>query len=155
MIQFIIKIKGFFCQKKDTGYFSTNLIPNASSFEFDDYHIANVTFKTPSGDALHFRLSINTKVNVYGKSRNDYESNVKSVWVSVYCESILKNGLHDFRIIRGEDYSKDKFNKARSLNHFLVPYLYSETADEVAEDFLYDHCPQALQTAILDTAAFF
>lgn len=66
-------IKGFLCQKKSTDFFSTNLIPNASSFEFDDYHIAGVSFKTPGGDALHFRLSTNADVNVYGKSCYDYE----------------------------------------------------------------------------------
>ena len=142
------KIKGFLCQKKGTAFFSTNLIPDASSFEFDDYHIAGVTFKTPGGDALHFRLSINAEVNVYGKSRYDFESDAKTVWVSVYCESILKNGLHNFRIIRVEEYSKDKFDKECSLDHFLVPYLYNESADEVAEDFLRVHCPQALQTAM-------
>lgn len=66
-------IKGFLCQKKSTDFFSTNLIPNASSFEFDDYHIAGVSFKTPGGDALHFRVSTNADVNVYGKSCYDYE----------------------------------------------------------------------------------
>lgn len=142
------KIKGFLCQKKGTSFFSTNLISDASSFEFEDYHIAGVTFKTPGGDALHFRLSINADVNVYGKSRYDYESDAKTVWVSVYCESILKNGMHNFKIVRVEEYSKDKFDKECSLDHFLVPYLYSEAADEVAEDFLRDHCPQVLQTAM-------
>ena len=142
------KIKGFLCQKKGTAFFSTNLIPDAISFEFDDYHIAGVTFKTPGGDALHFRLSINADVNVYGKSRYDYESDAKSVWVSVYCESILKNGLHNFKIVRVEEYSKDKFDKESSLDHYLVPYLYNEDADEVAENFLRDHCKRALQTAM-------
>lgn len=142
------KVKGFLCQKNGTAFFSTNLIPNATSFEFDDYHIAGVTFKTIGGDALHFRLSINADVNVYGKSRYDYESDAKSIWVSVYCESILKNGLHNFKIVRVEEYSKDKFDKESSLDHYLVPYLYNEDADEVAENFLRDHCQQALQTAM-------
>lgn len=142
------KVKGFLFQKKGTSFLSTSLIPDVSRFDLDDYHVMGATFKTPGGDVLHFRLSINADVNVYGKSRYDYESDTKSIWMSVYCESILKNGLHNVRIVRVEEYSKDRFDKETALDHYLVPYLYSEAADEVAEDFLRDHCPQALQTAM-------
>jgi len=142
------KVKGFLCQKKGTSFLAMHLIPDVSRFELDDYHVMGVTFKTSGGDALHFRLSINADVNVYGKSRYDYESDTKSVWMSVYCESILKNVLHNVRIVRVEEYSKDRFDKETALDHYLVPYLYSEDADKVAEDFLRDHCARALDTAM-------
>ena len=142
------KVNGFLFQNKGTSFLSTNLIPDVSRFELDDYHVAGVTFNTPGGDALHFRLSINADVNVYGKSRYDYESDTKSVWMSVYFESILKNGLHGVRIVRVEEYSKDRFDKETALDHYLVPYLYSEDGDKVAEEFLRELCPQALDTAM-------
>lgn len=142
------KVKGFLFQKKGTSFLSTKLIPDVSRFELDDYHVMGATFNTSGDDALHFRLSINADVNVYGRSRYDYESDTKSVWISVYCESILKNGLHHVRIVRVEEYSKDRFDKETALDHYLVPYLYSEDADKVAEDFLRDHCARALDTAM-------
>ena len=82
------KVKGFLCQKKGTSFLAMHLIPDVSRFELDDYHVMGVTFKTSGGDALHFRLSINADVNVYGKSRYDYESDTKSVWMSVYLSLI-------------------------------------------------------------------
>lgn len=58
----------------------------------------------------------------------------------MHCESILKNGLHNVKIVRVEEYNKDRFDKESALDHYLVPYLYSEDADTVAENFLYKHC---------------
>ncbi|MDY3844663.1 MAG: hypothetical protein SOZ55_06050 [Ruminococcus sp.] len=52
----------------------------------------------------------------------------------------MKNGLHNVKIVRVEEYNKDRFDKESALDHYLVPYLYSEDADTVAENFLYKHC---------------
>lgn len=106
----------------------------------DDYCIRGVSFNTPGNNALHFRLSIIAEVSVSGKSKYEYESDSKSIRLSVYCESILKNGLHNVKIVRVEEYNKDCFDKESALDHYLVPYLYSEDADTVAENFLYKHC---------------
>lgn len=107
-----------------------------------------VTYKTPGGDVLNFRLSVIADVIVSGKSRYEYESDSKSVWLSINCTSTLKNGLKDFTIVTVEEYSQEKFDKERTLDRFLVPYLYSEEADKTAENFLRDHCTQALQKAM-------
>ena len=47
-----------------------------------------------------------------------------------------------------EEYNKDRFDKESALDHYLVPYLYSEDADTVAENFLNKHCKRALKTAM-------
>ncbi len=138
------KIKGFLISKKQSNFLSTQIVHNVNTFDLEDFHIEGVTFTTPGGDALHFRLSLTVDISVYGKSRRDYESDSKSVWVSVYFESVLKNGLHNVRIINIDEYSKEKFSKEKALDHFLVPYLYSEDADKVAEDFLREYCPITL-----------
>ncbi len=60
----------------------------------------------------------------------------------------MKNGLHNVKIVRVEEYNKDRFDKENALDHYLVPYLYSEDADTVAENFLNKHCKRALKTAM-------
>ena len=114
----------------------------------DDYCIRGVSFNTPGNNALRFRLSIIAEVSISGKSKYEYESDSKSIRLSVYCESILKNGLHNVKIVRVEEYNKDCFDKESALDHYLVPYLYSEDADTVAENFLNKHCKRALKTAM-------
>ena len=142
------QINGFLCQKKSSAFLCTNIIPDVNRFELEDYHIMGVTYKSTGGDVLNFRLSINADVNVYGKSRYEYESDTKSIWLSVYCESILRNGLQNLKFLQVEEYSKEKYDKERNIDHYLVPYLYSDDADSIAEDFLRRHCPQALQIAM-------
>ena len=142
------KIKNFCFRKRNTSLLSTQLITDVVTFELDDYCIRGVSFKTPGNNALHFRLSIIAEVSVSGKSKYEYESDSKSIWLSVYCESILKNGLHNVKIVRVEEYNKDRFDKESALDHYLVPYLYSEDADTVAENFLNKHCKRALKTAM-------
>ena len=147
MIKYIITSKRFLFQKKRSAFLNTNIIQDVIRFELDDYHIMGVTYKTPGGDVLNFRLSVIADVIVSGKSRYEYESDSKSVWLSINCTSTLKNGLKDFTIVTVEEYSQEKFDKERTLDRFLVPYLYSEEADKTAENFLRDHCTQALQAA--------
>ena len=142
------QINGFLCQKKSSAFLCTNIIPDVNRFELEDYHIMGVTYKSTGGDVLNLRLSINADVNVYGKSRYQYESDTKSIWLSVYCESILRNGLQNLKFLQVEEYSKEKYDKERNIDHYLVPYLYSDDADSIAEDFLRRHCPQALQIAM-------
>lgn len=60
----------------------------------------------------------------------------------------MKNGLHNVKIVRVKEYNKDRFDKESALDHYLVPYLYSEDADTVAENFLNKHCKRALKTAM-------
>lgn len=72
---------------------STQLITDVVTFELDDYCIRGVSFNTPGNNALRFRLSIIAEVSISGKSKYEYESNSKSIRLSVYCESILKNSL--------------------------------------------------------------
>ncbi|MCM1508467.1 MAG: helix-turn-helix transcriptional regulator [Ruminococcus flavefaciens] len=138
------KIRDFLFQRKKSDFLVTQVIQDVGSFELEDFHIEGVSFKTPGGDNLHFRLSLTADVSVYGRSRRDYETDSKSVWISVYFESVLKNGLHNVRIINVEEYSKEKFSKEKALDHFLVPYFYGDDADEIAEDFLREYCPAAL-----------
>ncbi len=139
-------VKKFLFQKKRSSFLATDIIPDVNYFELENVNIEGVTFNTPGGDILNFRLSLTVEVSVWGKSRYDYESDSKSVWISMNFTSLLKNGLHNVKITGVEEYSKERFNKESKLDHFLVPYLYSEDADTVAEDFLKEYYPMVLET---------
>ena len=131
-------------EKKHSSFLTTSAINKIDRFNLDDFQIVGSTFHINGNDSLNFRFSLTADVSVWGKSCYDYESDSKFVWLSVNFTGILKNGLHEVKITKIEEYSKERFNKEKKLDHFLVPYLYSEDADSVAEEFLKEYYPAAL-----------
>lgn len=139
-------VRNFLFQKKGSSFLSSQAVPDVKYFEMEDFHIEGASFSSNGNNILDFRLTLTVEVNISGKSRYDYESESKSVWVSVYFTSLLENGLHNVRITKVDEYSQERFKKEDKLNHFLVPYLYSEDADIVAEKILKEWCPTAVET---------
>lgn len=140
------KIMDFLFQKKGSSFLSSRTVPDVNYFEIEDFHIEGATFNSTGNNVLDFRLTLTIDVSISGKSRYGYDSESKSVWVSIYFTSLLENGLHNVRIIKIDEYSQERFNKESKLDHFFVPYLYSEDADNVAEKFLKEHYPAAVET---------
>ena len=66
-------VKKFLFQKKRSSFLATDIIPDVNYFELENVNIEGVTFNTPGGDILNFRLSLTVEVSVWGKSRYDYE----------------------------------------------------------------------------------
>ncbi len=140
------KVKSFLFQKKGSSFLSSRTVPDVNYFEVEDFHIEGATFNSTGNNILDFRLTLTVDVSIFGKSRYDYDSESKSVWVSIYFTSLLEDGLHNVRITRVDEYSQERFKKESKLDHFFVPYLYSEDADDAAENFLKEYYPSAVET---------
>lgn len=144
--QIFNKVTNFLFQKKNSSFLSSGNVLDVNYFEMEDFHIEGATFHSTDNNILDFRLTLTVNVSVFGKSRYDYDSESKSVWVSIYFTSLLENGLYNVRITRVDEYSQEQFKKESKLDHFFVPYLYNEDADDVAEKFLKEHYPAAVET---------
>ena len=137
------KIKTFVIQHKSL--YSSRYIDTVITVESDDFHIEGISFKQTEDNRLNFRASILLDLLLQGKAKRDFESDSISAWVSAEFSAILNDGsLHDLKMMPVTDYSKERFDKESSLDHYLVPYLYSDNIDEVAEKFLKKYCPEAL-----------
>lgn len=58
---------------------------------------------------------------------------------------MLNDGMKNFKITSVEKYSKKEFDGRNNLSRSLLPYLYVKDADDVAEQFLKEYCPAALE----------
>lgn len=127
---------------------SDDKISNAQKLEFEGMNIDGVSFKKPSSqedENLSFRIDVLTYVSADKRYCHDYEDKTTSMWLSVEASCVLNDGMKNFKITSVEEYSKEEFDGRNNLSRSLLPYLYVKDADDVAEQFLMEYCPAALE----------
>ena len=111
-------------------------------------NIDGVSFKKPSSqedENLSFRIDVLTYVSADKRYCHDYEDKTTSMWLSVEACCVLNDGMKNFKITSVEEYIKEEFDGRNNLSRSLLPYLYVKDADDVAEQFLREYCPAALE----------
>ena len=72
-----------------------------------------------------------------------YESDRKKRWFTVFLRGNLIDGLKDVEVLDTQEYHNGKFQKDNALDQFLVPYIYSASLEENADDFTDFYCSGA------------
>ena len=80
----------------------------------------------------------------WGLGTSSYEADRKSRWFTVYLQGILKDGLTDVTVLDTKEFHNGKFKKESALDQFLVPYIYTASLEETAEDFTSFYCCDAI-----------
>lgn len=139
-------IEDFITSNKNS--LSDDKISNAQKLEFEGMNIDGVSFKKPSSqedENLSFRIDVLTYVSADKRYCHDHEDKTTSMWLSVEACCMLNDGMKNFKITTVEEYSKEEFDGRNNLSRSLLPYLYVKDADDVAEQFLREYCPAALE----------
>lgn len=111
-------------------------------------NIDGVSFKKPSSqedENLSFRIDVLAYVSADKRYCHDYENKTTSMWLSLEASCMLNDGMKNFKITGVEEYIKEEFDGRNNLSRSLLPYLYVKDADDVAEQFLMEYCPAALE----------
>lgn len=127
---------------------SDDKISNAQKLEFEGMNIDGVSFKKPSSqedENLSFRIDVLAYVSADKRYYHDHEDKTTSMWLSLEASCVLNDGMKNFKITGVEEYSKEEFDGRNNLSRSLLPYLYVKDADDVAEQFLREYCPAALE----------
>lgn len=127
---------------------SDDKIANAQKLEFEGMDINGVSFKKTSSqedENLSFRIDVCAHLSADKRYYHDYEDKITSMWLSLEASCMLNDGMKNFKITSVEEYSKEEFDGRNNLSRSLVPYLYVKDADDVAEQFLKEYCPAALE----------
>lgn len=127
---------------------SDDKIANAQKLEFEGMDINGVSFKKTSSledENLSFRIDVLAYVSADKRYYHDHEDKITSMWLSLEASCMLNDGMKNFKITSVEEYSKEEFDGRNNLSRSLVPYLYVKDADDVAEQFLKEYCPAALE----------
>ena len=127
---------------------SDDKIANAQKLEFEGMDINGVSFKKTSSqedENLSFRIDVCAYVSADKRYYHDHEDKITSMWLSLEASCMLNDGMKNFKITSVEKYSKKEFDGRNNLSRSLLPYLYVKDADDVAEQFLKEYCPAALE----------
>lgn len=136
------RVKSFSAGRRDS--FESDEIYNVKWVELDAIHVSGVTFKELEDGFLEIRTSVDADFDVDGKARYGYDHFPVTKTYNVFFKALLENGLQQVKITNIEDYNPNTYERDRSLNQNLVPYMYEEDVEKHAEDFLKRHYPKAL-----------
>lgn len=138
------RLKSYVFSNRSKLNLSTYSVPDPSYVALTDFHIMGVCFHEAENDRLEFRASIQTEIEISGRNRRDYESDSTDYWFSVLFTAVLRDGLHDVKMINISEYTKERFDAEDSLTKYLIPYIYAKELEAHAEKFLMRYYPQAL-----------
>jgi hypothetical protein len=137
-------LKSYIYQNRSRLNLSSNVVQDPRFVELDNFHVMDVTYREVEEDRILFRAAVEADITISGKSRRDYEQDMVNPWFAVSITGVLNDGLHDVIISDISEYSKEKFCAEGALTKWLVPILYKDQLDGVAESFLQKFYPEAL-----------
>ena len=94
---------------------------------------------------LKIRMDIGVQADIVelGLGTRAYEADRKRRWFKVSLVGNLVNGLTSVESVGTEEYYTGKFDPENALDQFLVPYIYSASLEENADDFTDFYCDGA------------
>jgi len=109
-----------------------------------DFKIQFVDITESEEDGVFFDVVVSAEVEIAETVRRTRETDGIEQWFQVSCTAELEDGIQDFRISDIQVYSKSRRSKQNNLSEYLVPIIYKEYLDNVAEKFLAKYYPEAL-----------
>lgn len=143
--QIFSKIKSYLYNNQGRLDLSTSAVPDPSYVELSDFKIMGVNFHESDTDKIECKVTVRAEIEISGRGRRDYESDLTECWLSIPFAATLKNGLQQVRIGYASEYSRELFRAEDALTKYLVPYIYAKDLDKHAERFLEKYCPHALE----------
>ena len=120
-------------------------VPDFDEAEFVDIEVKFVSVSDLPDMAVAFDVVLEAEFCVKEVTRHYDKDDTCFQWFKLKCRGDLEKGLDDFEILSIESYNK-KTTQAQPMGDDLVPIITKEKLDEVAEDFLKRHYPEALMT---------
>ncbi|MGF2085417.1 helix-turn-helix domain-containing protein [Lactococcus lactis] len=124
--------------KKDLGFY-------LGWVEVDDIEIKSIYINSTSPKEIEFDVIINCDISMK-KWSESYEGELANRWLRVKCYGELNAGVKKFKIKQILQYEKDSNNEFKNpMSDELVPFIWKNDLEKVAEDFLRRHYPLALE----------
>ena len=144
-------IKRYIYANQSSLELQSNIVDNIKYTELSEIYVKLVTVDELPGNVLAFDIIIESDIEVRGKGRRDWETDLCSKWFIISCTATLSLELSDFKILKTEPYNK-KHYRENPLSDALVPCISADNLDNEAVKFLKKYYPEALQNPMpLDT----
>jgi len=123
---------------------NSRCVESPDEAELSDIEVKLINITDSEGDGIFFDVVVSAETEVAETVRRTREIDVVEQWFRISCSAELDDGLKDFSISNIQIYNKYQYSKENNLSEYLVPIIYKEQLDNVAESFLGKYYPEAL-----------
>ncbi|MDP3057843.1 MAG: hypothetical protein Q8N36_00060 [bacterium] len=109
-----------------------------------DIEVKFVSITASEGNGILFDVVVSAEIEIAETVRRNRETDGIEQWFRISCSAKLEDGLQGFIISAVSVYNKYRVSKENNLSEYLVPIIYKEQLDDVAEAFLKKYYPEGL-----------
>lgn len=125
-----------------SGFHSINVL-SLLKHEIENVEVKALTCHDDIGPRVKMNVGLSADIVDLGLGTKAYEAARKTRWFTVFIRANLIDGLRDVEVLDTKEYF-GTFDKENALDQFLVPYIYSATLEENADDFTAFYCCDAI-----------
>lgn len=118
-------------------------IHRAEEIEIQDVNVEHVWVEDLPEMAIQFDVALSVVFEIHEADYHYDDTEEKKIWMMVRCRGDLAQDLADFEIFEVSNYNGKNWAK-KPMDDALVPVIYKDNLERVAEQFLRDHYKKAL-----------
>lgn len=123
---------------------NTHNVQSPDEATLDDFEIRMIDIIKSQGNEIDFDVIVVAQIEIAETVRRNRQTDSMEQWFKISCSAKLDDGLKDFSVSDISVYNYRSF-KAINVSEYLVPIIYKEQLDDVAEAFLKKYYPEALK----------
>lgn len=141
---FTSEIQKFVDGNFDGGGFHSINVLSLLKHKIENIEVKALTCHDAPGPIVKMDVGLSADIVELGLGTKEYEADRKCRWFTVYLQGILRDGLVDVEVLDVKEFHNGKFEKESALDQFLVPYIYTATLEDTADDFTAFYCCDAI-----------
>ncbi|MCR4638250.1 helix-turn-helix transcriptional regulator [Ruminococcus sp.] len=146
---FTSEIQKFVDNNYDGGGFHSINVLSLLKHKIENVEVKALKCHDAPGPIVKMDVGLSADIVELGLGTKKYEADRKCRWFTVYLQGILRDGLVDVKVLKVKEYHNGAFEKDNALDQFLVPYIYTATLEETADDFTEFYCADAIYDAYM------
>lgn len=124
---------------------SSHCVESPDEATLSDFQVKLVDITDSEDNEIRFDVVVSAEIEIAETVKRNRETDGIEQWFRISCSAELEDGLQNFTISDIHVYNKYRNNKRNHLSEYLVPIIYKEQLDDVAEEFLAKYYPEALK----------
>lgn len=115
--------------------------------EVYDFDIKWLEIENCPGMEIRFTIITDVTFSITERTSHNDSNEERHQWLEMYCCGTLEKKFQDIRVLSISIYNKRNIteNQIReALNQFFVPYIYSDSLEEIADEFTEQYCSDAI-----------
>lgn len=125
------------------GFHSINVLPLCKQ-KIENIKVKSLRCHSDVYPLIKIEINLVADIVMMGLGIKNYQADCKQHWFTVTVQARLKNGLHDMTILDVGEYYGGTFDKEDALDEYLIPYIYAEDLENIADDFTEFYCQDAI-----------